>query len=443
MVSFVPARPAQSEIVTKAAGDGATVNTTTISAEISALSSNGGGILFFPPGTYLTGALTIPSNITLKGCRGISIIKAISSLSASATLLANTTKGSYTNTDINLIDLVIDGNGIGSGASQTRFTELVSLVRITRLRLIGVAVQNVEYIGLGLGGCRDLVLDQCEITGCGYDGTTSNGGSAIWIAAAGGTDSPQKVRMTNCHIHDNLWHGVHFAPEDSVIDNCIFKNNEEAHIYAPVSGAGARKITNNILDSVIVRDVSGNGIEVEGDDVIISGNQINKCETSGVAITDSKIINVSNNHIGNCKTGGVSIISGAASPNQPMSVLIHDNVIYNDGLSSPYGPANSAVRFNDSGGDDVVGIRIYDNEMTGTWDSGLAISGTALAGSGCEFKRNRGAIDLGSADSTILTDGVTAPGTVAGVAQLYVDTSDGDLKVKFGDGTVATVAADT
>ncbi|MFN2228264.1 MAG: hypothetical protein ACK2VA_00710, partial [Anaerolineae bacterium] len=39
-----------------------------------------------------------------------------------------------------------------------------------------------------------------------------------------------------------------------------------------------------------------------------------------------------------------------------------------------------------------------------------------------------------------MTDGVTAPSTISGAAQLYVDTADGDLKVKFGDGTVKTIA---
>ncbi len=42
-----------------------------------------------------------------------------------------------------------------------------------------------------------------------------------------------------------------------------------------------------------------------------------------------------------------------------------------------------------------------------------------------------------------LTDGVTAPGTASGWAQIYVDSADGDLKVKFGDGTVKTIATDT
>jgi hypothetical protein len=42
-----------------------------------------------------------------------------------------------------------------------------------------------------------------------------------------------------------------------------------------------------------------------------------------------------------------------------------------------------------------------------------------------------------------LTDGITAPGTVANRAFIYVDTADGDLKVKFGDGFVRVIAADS
>jgi hypothetical protein len=42
-----------------------------------------------------------------------------------------------------------------------------------------------------------------------------------------------------------------------------------------------------------------------------------------------------------------------------------------------------------------------------------------------------------------LTDGITAPSTIIGQAVIYVDTADGDLKVKFGDGTVKTIVVDT
>ena len=51
----------------------------------------------------------------------------------------------------------------------------------------------------------------------------------------------------------------------------------------------------------------------------------------------------------------------------------------------------------------------------------------------------------GKARGNILqvTDGVTAPATEVGYSSIYVDTADGDLKIKFGDGTVKTIVTDT
>jgi hypothetical protein len=42
-----------------------------------------------------------------------------------------------------------------------------------------------------------------------------------------------------------------------------------------------------------------------------------------------------------------------------------------------------------------------------------------------------------------IQDAVTEPSTVSGEAIIYVDSADGDLKVKFGDGTVKTIVTDT
>lgn len=48
-------------------------------------------------------------------------------------------------------------------------------------------------------------------------------------------------------------------------------------------------------------------------------------------------------------------------------------------------------------------------------------------------------------DDGILTlaDGVTAPAAAPGFAKTYVDTADGDLKEKFGDGFVRVIGADS
>lgn len=42
-----------------------------------------------------------------------------------------------------------------------------------------------------------------------------------------------------------------------------------------------------------------------------------------------------------------------------------------------------------------------------------------------------------------ITDGITAPSATVGLAKIFVDTSDGDLKVIFGDGTTKLIVADT
>lgn len=41
-----------------------------------------------------------------------------------------------------------------------------------------------------------------------------------------------------------------------------------------------------------------------------------------------------------------------------------------------------------------------------------------------------------------IADGITAPATLAGFGVIYIDTADGDLKIKFGDGTVKTIVTD-
>lgn len=65
----------------------------------------------------------------------------------------------------------------------------------------------------------------------------------------------------------------------------------------------------------------------------------------------------------------------------------------------------------------------------------LVMGGTTASNSKLTLAGAKGALAI--------NDGITAPGTSAGFAQIYVDTADGDLKVKFGDGTVKVLAADT
>lgn len=52
-------------------------------------------------------------------------------------------------------------------------------------------------------------------------------------------------------------------------------------------------------------------------------------------------------------------------------------------------------------------------------------------------------VNVSDAGEFSLLDGITAPTAVSGRAFLYVDTADGDLKVRFGDNVTKTLATDT
>jgi len=83
----------------------------------------------------------------------------------------------------------------------------------------------------------------------------------------------------------------------------------------------------------------------------------------------------------------------------------------------------------------------YQSLFLGT---NITVGGAILAASD--------SVDIGSTSTNFrdihhsvssMVDGITAPGTVSGRAQIYVDSADGDLKVKFGDGFVRVIAADS
>jgi hypothetical protein len=87
----------------------------------------------------------------------------------------------------------------------------------------------------------------------------------------------------------------------------------------------------------------------------------------------------------------------------------------------------------------------WEQTQTGNQNQRLTRSGTSLV-----IVSSDGDVRITSSTglhlnggSLRLVDGITAPSATAGQAKIYVDTSDGDLKVIFGDGTIKTIVVDT
>jgi polygalacturonase len=107
-----------------ARGDGTTDDTGAIRRALNAASLSGGGLVHFPPGTYIiSGSISIPSNCAIEGLYGLSVIKLANGVNTSGfptiggvkRIVVNSDYTTFTNTNIALRNISFDGNG----ANQT------------------------------------------------------------------------------------------------------------------------------------------------------------------------------------------------------------------------------------------------------------------------------------------------------------------------------------
>lgn len=97
-----------------------------------------------------------------------------------------------------------------------------------------------------------------------------------------------------------------------------------------------------------------------------------------------------------------------------------------------------AFKLNDTSGNDphYSGIKARANGTVGAMDLEFY---SALE----NYENDDPDAVLLSGGAWVIRDGITAPATIANYASIYVDAADGDLKIKFGDGTVKTIVTDS
>lgn len=361
-----------------AVGDGVANDSSAINAAISAVNAVGGGTVYLPTGTYLASGLVFRSNVRLLGSGSGTVIKAPAGLSSTSLIGLNANVGAYTDSNISFESLVFDGNGAGLGGTQSRFTDLVALVRVTGVRVVDVTVRNTGYIGLGLGSCKRVLVLGSRFTECGFDGTTSNGGTGLWCASAS-SDIPEDVKVVGCEFFNNRWSGLHFSVRRGVVKGCTFRLNKESHIFGsrllPNSDMTDVVIEGNTFDDVTKKDISAHAIEVGGHFLVIKGNVIRNCDHGGIALTDTQNVVIEGNIITDVNrlaisAGCIDIITTGSVSNQPTNITISNNRL-RAGSTSPIAAINVGGT-----GAAVTILSILGNNLNaqGTYSSGKAIN---------------------------------------------------------------------
>ena len=142
-------------------------------------------------------------------------------------------------------------------------------------------------------------------------------------------------------------------------------------------------------------------------------------------------------------TGGTVVSNGNFTSNG--STAANRSLLITNTNAGTTAAAQVAV-FNNGG----QGLRI---QATSTGYTGPVLTGGPMGNAGHVFTDAAIPISFGTNNveqmrlmnggGLAIPDGITAPATVVGLAILYVDSADGDLKVVFGDGTVKTIVVDT
>ncbi|WP_433609672.1 glycoside hydrolase family 55 protein [Dactylosporangium sp. CA-139114] len=182
-----------------ATGDGKTDDTEKLQKAIDAAQPTG-GVVYLPPGVYLTGRLTLHSRVHLRGAGDATVIRLRPGAGTAILESAGFER--------------LTGSGDADGISNFSVRDLV---------LDGNKAQNQSGgFGLRIYG-YGYELTEVTILNCRQDGMYSE-----WVAtpALPYPSHQMESRLTAVRSHDNDGHGINFnGPHDSMFVNCVSFEN--------------------------------------------------------------------------------------------------------------------------------------------------------------------------------------------------------------------------
>ncbi len=195
-----------------AAGDGKTLDTAAINKTIDACSKAGGGTVYFPAGTYLSGSIRLKSNITLHIGPGATILGAANDINAYDATQHNPSYAAkyqdfghshWRNSLIwgeELENIAITGQGTINGGGMTRDrpppgggNKTIALKLCRNILIKDITIRHAGHFAILPTGCDNMVIDGVKVD-------TNRDGINI--------DCCRNVRVANCTINSPFDDGL-------------------------------------------------------------------------------------------------------------------------------------------------------------------------------------------------------------------------------------------
>ena len=269
-----------------AAGDGSRLETQAIQAAVEACARAGGGVVYFPAGTYLSGTISFRNGVTLHLAEGSTLIGSPNLNDYPVTIPEfRSYTDNYTERSLLYGEKVerigITGRGVIDGRSSAFMGDLkvrpvmIRLVQCRQISVSDVTLQNSAMWVQHYLACEDVQIRGVRVRSrcC----TFNHDGMDI--------DSCQRVRITDCDISSEddaiVLKSTSAIPcRDVVITNCILSSGTNAFKLGTESNGGFENVT---VSNISVYETRFAGIALE----IVDGGVMDRVTISNIVMRET------------------------------------------------------------------------------------------------------------------------------------------------------------
>jgi hypothetical protein len=265
-----------------AAGDGQHLNTRALQAAIDACAAGGGGTVYFPPGRYLSGTLSLKSHVTLHLEAGATLAGSPSLPDYPSMIPKLRSYGDiYTERSLlyaeKLENIAIQGRGSidGQGAAFHGAHKLRPFL-IRLVECSGVSIRDVRLRDAAMWVLHMVACDDVAIDGATIHSRVQRNNDGIDV------DSCRRVRISNCDIStidDNivLKSCTDRPCQDIAVTNCVLSSDCSALKLGTESNGGFENIA---FSNCTIYDTHVAGIDL----LLVDGGLMERVAISNITM---------------------------------------------------------------------------------------------------------------------------------------------------------------